>query len=40
MKNILKTIRSLLEGFDKARAATVLSRAGRHEEAKKLMISD
>lgn len=38
-KRILKSIYSFFEDLGRARAAGVLAQQGRHEEAKRLMIS-
>jgi hypothetical protein len=40
MKSIWESILIFLEAFGRARTATALSRAGKHEEARKLMEAD
>jgi len=40
MKNFLKSLVNILESLNKARAATALSRQGKFEKAKQLMIAD
>jgi len=40
MKTVLEKISLFLDGFARARAATHLSRMGRHDLAKELMLRD